>query len=152
MTIPAQMRLHGFIATDPDPHFSENGVARCSARVGAPHLRQNSNGSSTELEPTFQDLVILRPATERAYTGFRRADTFVAWGYINENLCERHGRTVVHEEFLARHFGHNLVMTKYVVERKQPAPPDPGVSIATPTDRFLSLSSGSDLVPRHAPA
>ena len=50
MTIPTQMSLHGFIATDPDLHFSENGVARFSARVGVRQSRQNPDGSTTQLE------------------------------------------------------------------------------------------------------
>ena len=41
MTIPTQMSLHGFIATNHDLHFSESGVARFSARVGVRQFRQN---------------------------------------------------------------------------------------------------------------
>ena len=66
MSIPTQMSLHGFIATDPDQHFSEDGVARFYARVGVPQLRQSPDGSTTELEPTFHDLVIFRKTAERA--------------------------------------------------------------------------------------
>ena len=40
MTIPTQMSLLGFIATDPDLHFSEDGVARFSARVGVRQFRR----------------------------------------------------------------------------------------------------------------
>ena len=40
----------------------------------------------------------------------------------------------MHEEFVARHIGHDLVLTKYVVERKQPTPPDCGVAIAPATE------------------
>src|SRR5680860_274197 len=134
MTIPTQMSLHGFIATDPDLHFSENGVARFSARVGVRQFRQNPDGSTTQLEPTFHDLVIFRAAAERAYAGFRKGDTFVATGHINENPYERQGRRIVREEFVARHNGHDLVLTKYVVERKQPAPPDPDLANAPATE------------------
>ena len=134
MTIPTQMSLHGFIATDPDLHFSENGVARFSARVGVRQFRQNPDGSTTQLEPTFHDLVIFRKPAERAYEAFRKGDTFVATGHINENPYERHGRRIVCEEFVARHIGHDLVLTQYVVERQQPAPPDSGLVIAPPTE------------------
>jgi len=130
MTIPTQMSLQGFIATDPDLHFSENGVARFSARVGVRQFRQNADGSTTQLESTFHNLVIFRRAAERAYEAFRTGDTFVASGYINENPYERHGRRILGEEFVARHIGHDLALTGYVVERKQPAPPDPDLSLA----------------------
>ncbi len=129
MTIPTQMSLHGFIATNHDLHFSENGVARFSARVGVRQFRQNPDGSTTQLEPTFHVLVIFRKTAERAYEAFRRGDTFVASGYINEYPFERHGQRIVHEEFVARHIGHDLVLTGYVVERKQPSPPDPDLSL-----------------------
>jgi len=134
MTIPTQMSLQGFIATDPDLHFSENGVARFSARVGVRQFRQNPDGSTTQLELTFHDLVMFRKTAERAYEGFRKGDTFVATGHINENPYERHGRRIVHEEFVALHVGHDLVLTKYLVERKQPVPPDSNLAIAPPTD------------------
>ena len=133
MTSPTQMSLHGFIATDPDLHFSENGAARFSARVGVRQFRQNPDGSTTQLEPTFHDLVIFRKAAERAYEAFRKGDTFVATGHVNENSYERHDRRIVHEEFVARHIGHNLVLTKHVVERKQPALPEPDLAITPPT-------------------
>jgi single-strand DNA-binding protein len=130
MTIPTQMSLHGFIATVPDLHFSENGVPRFYARVGVRQFRQNRDGSITELEPAFHDLVMFRKTAERAYEAFRKGDTFVASDYVNDNPFERHGQRIVREEFVARHVGHNLVLTKYVVERKQPAPPDPDLFVA----------------------
>jgi single-strand DNA-binding protein len=134
MTIPTHMSLHGFIATDPELHFSENGVARLSARVAVRQYRQNPDGSTTQLEPTFHDLVIFRKPAERAYEAFRKGDTFVATGHINENPYELLGRRIVHEEFIARHIGHDLVLTEYVVERKQPAPPDPDLANAPATE------------------
>jgi single-strand DNA-binding protein len=134
MTIPTQMSMHGFIATDPELHFAENGVARFSARVGVRQFRQNPDGSTTQLEPTFHDLVIFRKTAERAYEAFRKGDTFVATGHINENPYERHRRRIGHEEFVARHIGHDLVLTKYLVERKQPSPPDSDLAIAPATE------------------
>ena len=134
MTIPTQMSLHGFIATDPDLHFSENGVARFCARVGVRQFRQNADGSTTQLEPTFHDLVIFRKTAEPAYDAFRKGDAFVATGHINENPYERHGRRIVREEFVARHIGHDLMLTEYVVERTQPIPPDLDPSIVPPSE------------------
>ena len=134
MTIPTQMSLHGFIATDPDLHFSENGVARFSARVGVRQFRQNHDGATTQLKPTFHDLVIFRKTAERAYETFRKGDTFVATGHINENPYERHGQRIVHEEFVARHIGHDLLLTTYVVQRKQPTLTDSDLAIVAPIE------------------
>ncbi len=134
MTIPTRVSLQGFIATDPDLHFSENGVARFCARVGVRQFRLNPDGSTTQVEPTFHDLVLFRKIAERAYEAFRKGDTFVATGHINENPYERHGRRIGHEEFVARHIGHDLVLTKYLVERKQLAQPDPDLAIAPATE------------------
>ena len=130
MTIPAQMSLQGCIATDPELHFSETGVARFYAGVGVRQFRQNPGGLTTELEPTFHDLVIFRRTAERAYAGFRKGDMFVASGYLNEYPFERHGQRIVREEFIARHIGHDLALTRYVVQRTQPTPPDPAHSLA----------------------
>ena len=134
MRIPTPMSLQGFIATDPELHFSENGVAGFCAGVGVRQFRQNPDGSSTQLEPTFHDLVIFRKAAVRAYEAFRKGDTFVAAGHTNENPYERHGRRIVREEFIARHIGHDLVLTEYVVERKQPASPNSGLAKTPATE------------------
>ena len=133
MTIPTQLSLHGFIATDPDLHVSENGVARFSLRVGMPRFRRAPNGSTTQLEPTLHDLVTCRKTAERAYETFRKGDTFVSTGHVNDNPYERHGHRIVREEFVARHVGHDLVLTKYVVERTQSAL-DSDLAIACPTE------------------
>lgn len=125
MTMPTQMSLHGFIATDPQLRFSEQGVARFFARVGVPQFRLHADGSRTELEPTFHNLVIFHKTAERAHESFRKGDCFVASGYINETEDKQHGRTIVREEFVARHLGHNLVLTRYTVERKRPTRPEP---------------------------
>jgi hypothetical protein len=60
---------------------------------------------------------------EEALRGIRSTAMTVL---TRQNPFECHGQTVVHGEFAARHSGHNVVLTKYVVERKQPSPPEPG--------------------------
>lgn len=119
---PGAVRIRSTVHDDPDPdeparvhrhrpdqHFSENGVVRFYARVGVPQLRQSPDGSTTELEPTFHDLVIFRKTAERPAKPFRTGDTFVASGHVNEYPYERHGCRVVPEEFVARHIGHDFV-------------------------------------------
>jgi single-stranded DNA-binding protein len=143
VTIPTQMSLQGFIATDPKLTFSESGVARFYACIGVQHFRKEADGAYTELEPTFHDLVIFRRSAERAYAAFRKGDSFVASGYVNEYEAERHGRSVVAEEFVARRIGHDAIRTRYSVERPQPAPPG-----AQPAPPDLEPSRASV----HAPA
>lgn len=125
MTIPTRMSLHGFIASDPQLHFSDNGVARFYACVGVEHYRKESDGSFTPLEPTFHDLVIFRKSAERAYGTFRAGDSIVASGYVHEYEHARDGKTARREEFVARRIGHDFVRTRYCVERRQPDPPQP---------------------------
>ena len=76
--------MHGFIVTDPQLNFSDNGVARFYACVGVEHFRKEPDGSFTPLEPTFHDLVLFRRSAERAYDRFRKGDSFVASGYVHE--------------------------------------------------------------------
>ena len=125
MTIPTQMSLHGFIASDPQLHFSDNGVARFFACVGVEHYRKETDGSFTPLEPTFHDLVIFRKSAERAYGMFRVGDSIVASGHVHEYEYEheRDGKTSRREEFVARRIGHDFVRTRYSVERRQPNSP-----------------------------
>ena len=52
---------------------------------------------------------------------------------INWNSYEGHGRTIVHEGFIARHPGITSSRTKYMVERKQLvlSEPDPSLGRAS---------------------
>ena len=124
MTIPTQMSLSGFIASNPQLTFTSNGVSRFYARVGVEHARKEPDGSFTALEPTFHDLVLYRTPAERAYAQFRKGDQFVASGFIQEYDTEKEGATIRREEFVARRIGHDASRTKYEVVRRQPDPPE----------------------------
>lgn len=52
------MSLAGFIASTPQLNFTGSGVARFYARVGVEHARKEPDGSITQLDPTFHDLVL----------------------------------------------------------------------------------------------
>ena len=119
MTIPTQMSLAGFIASTPQLSFTGSGVARFYARVGVEHARKEPDGSFTQLDPTFHDLVLYRTSAQRAYARFREGDSLVAHGHIHEYDMEKNGQSVACEEFVARRIGHDLVRTRYQVERKQ---------------------------------
>lgn len=124
MSIPTQMSLSGFIASTPQLTFTGNGVARFYTRVGVEHARKEADGSFTSLEPTFHDMVMFRASAERAYARFRKGDSCVASGYINEYEIERGGNTVAREEFVARRIGHDTARTRYDVDRPKASEPD----------------------------
>jgi single-strand DNA-binding protein len=117
MTIPAQMSLHGFIATTPQLTFTHSGIARLHFRAGVEHWRKEPDGAFTKLDPTFHDLVLFRTAAERAYAQLRVGDQFLASGYITEYEVERNGVMTNREEFVAQHIGHDAVRTRYEVDR-----------------------------------
>lgn len=142
MTIPTQMSLPGFIAATPQLNFTDNGVARFYARVGVEHYRRETDGSFTQPESTFHDLVCYRKTAERAYARFKVGDNFVASGYIHEYVLDRNGQTEAREEFVARRIGHDTARTNYDVDRtlaRQPEPPAADLPTATEPARALGL-------------
>jgi single-strand DNA-binding protein len=126
------MTIAGFIASTPQLNFTGSGVARFYARVGVEHARKEPDGSFTQLDPTFHDLVLYRTSAERAYARFRKGDSFVAHGYIHQYEMEKNGQSVACEEFVARRIGHDLVRTRYEVERKQAERSNPAPEIPQP--------------------
>ena len=146
MTIPTQMSLNGFIATVPDLRFTSTGKARFYARVGCEHYRREVDGSLSKLEATFHDLVLFETAAERAYAQLLKGDTFIASGHVHEYAFERNGTTVVREQFVARHIGHDTARTTYEVHRR-----------TTPTEPAAAPTAGSaaepaaELEPRQVP-
>lgn len=117
MSIPTQMSLNGFIVSDPQLTHTSTGAARFYARIGVEHARKEPDGTFTPLEPSFHDLVLYRAPAERAYARFRKGDSFIASGYVNEYDVERDGRKVPREEFVARRIGHDTARTRYEVDR-----------------------------------
>ena len=117
MVIRTQESFSGFVASDPQLSRTSTGEARLYARVGQEHYRRNSDGSFTELETTFHDLVAYRATAERAHERFAKGDSFVAEGYTHPFEYERDGQTVQGEEFVAKKIGHDLARTSYDVDR-----------------------------------
>lgn len=130
MSIPTQMSLAGFIASDPDLHFTSAGAEYLRLRVGVEQWRKEVDGSFTKLVPTFHDMVAFEGTAREAYARFRKGDSFIASGYVHEYANERTGE--IREEFVARKIGHNVNRTEYEVKRRRigaasepPAPPSP---------------------------
>lgn len=117
MSIDTQQSISGFIATQPRLTFGESGVSRFHARVGIEHSRQETDGSFTQLEPTFHDLAIFRKTAEEAASRFRKGDRFVASGRVHGYTYEKDGQEVAAEEFIASRIGHDLARTRYEVDR-----------------------------------
>jgi single-strand DNA-binding protein len=118
MAIHTQESLSGFIASDPQLTFTERGDARFYAKVGQEHYRKEPDGSFTQSETTFHDLVAFKKTAERAHDRFVKGDKFVAEGYTREyDHLDQNGETVQVEEFVAKKLGHDLARTKYEVDR-----------------------------------
>jgi single-stranded DNA-binding protein len=125
MTIPTQLSLQGFIATEPQLSFGESGHARFYCRVGIEQHRKEADGSFTRVEPVFCDLVLFDRAAERAYSRFKPGDQILASGYIHEYEQERRGgASRLREQFVARRLGHDCLRTRYVVDRGPAKPPE----------------------------
>jgi hypothetical protein len=57
MSIPTQMSLAGFSASEPDLHFTSAGAEYVRVRVGVQQWRKEVEGSFSRLDPTFHDMV-----------------------------------------------------------------------------------------------
>lgn len=117
MAIRTQESLSGFIASDPQLTHTSKGVPRLYTRVGQEHYRKEADGSFTQIESTFHNLVMFNRSAERAAEQFAKGDSFVAEGYTRPVEYERDGQTVQDEEFVARKIGHDLARTRYEVNR-----------------------------------
>lgn len=122
MALHTQQSLSGFIASEPQQSVTENGDTRFYVRVGQPHFRRESDGSFTELEPSFHDLVAYRATADRALTRFAKGDSFIAEGYVRTFQVERDGVIIEREEFVAKKIGHDLARTDYDIDRNRRTP------------------------------
>lgn len=123
MAIHTQESLSGFIASEPHLSFTEKGDARLFVKIGQEHYRREDDGSFTQTETTFHDLVAFRKTAERAHQRFAKGDKFLAEGYVRR--YDRHddnGQPVNAEEFVAKKIGHDLARTRYTVDRPRRTP------------------------------
>lgn len=125
MDIRTQQSLSGFIATDPQLTYTEQGDARFYARVGQENYHKEPDGSFTKLEPSFHNLVLYRATAERAYERFAKGDSFVAEGYAHEYTYTRDGEQLRGEEFVAKKIGHDTARSTYEVDRSRRQTPAP---------------------------
>ena len=147
MAIHTQESLSGFIASEPHLSFTEKGDARLFVKIGQEHYRREDNGSFTQTETTFHDLVAFRKTAERAHQRFAKGDKFIAEGYTHHyDRTDDNGQAVKVEEFVAKKLGHDLARTRYTVDRPRRTPE------ADSLDAGLEDTALSPDAPRRAPA
>lgn len=124
MTIHTQESVSGFIASDPQLTYTERGDARLYVKIGQEHYRKEPDGSFTQTETTFHDLVSFKKTAERAHARFSKGDKFVAEGYIHKyDRIDADGQPMKAEEFVAKKIGHDLARTNYEVDRARRSAP-----------------------------
>jgi single-stranded DNA-binding protein len=118
MPIKTSTSMSGFVASTPQLTRTETGDARLYMKVGQEHFTRNEDGSFTQGETTFHDLVMFRRAAEKAAVAFTKGDKFVAEGYIHAyTMSDPDGQMFEREEFVARKIGHDNAVTNYTVNR-----------------------------------
>jgi single-strand DNA-binding protein len=147
MAIHTQQSLSGFIVGDPELSVIRTGESRLYARIGQEHFQRNTDGTFTQLEPTFHNLVQYRRAAERTAERFAKGDHFVAEGYVHEYDYEVDGQTHHGEEFVAKKIGHDAARQNYTVNRKSPVTgsldQESGLLIDHGTERTQIVGVGS---------
>ena len=128
MPMKTQMSLSGFVATDPDLHFTKEGKEYVRLRVGIEHWRKEVDGTFTKLDPTFHDMVAWDAPAKQIHAQFQPGDSFIAAGYIHEYEDSK-VPGLIKEQFVARKIGHNATRTTYEVQRPEPAIAEPEPSM-----------------------
>ncbi len=102
---------------------TRTGDARFYAKIGQEHYRKEPDGSFTQTETTFHDLVAFKKTAERAHDRLAKGDKFVAEGYTREYDRATPEGEVVKSEVRREELGHDLARTSYEVDRtrRQPA-------------------------------
>lgn len=118
MAIRTSQSINGFIASDPRITFNDDGQARFYARIGINHFRREDDGTFTELEPTFHDLVQFGKGAELSAERFRKGDNFLAQGYVHDHTRVVDGQERTDEQFVSKRLAHDPNITTYTVDRR----------------------------------
>jgi single-stranded DNA-binding protein len=119
MPIKTSTAVSGFAASAPILSRAENGDTRLFIKLGQEHYTRNPDGSFSQGETTFHDLVMFRRAAERAAAQIEKMDWVVAEGYLHTyTVTDADGQMAEREEFVARKIGHDNARTNYSVERR----------------------------------
>ena len=118
MALKTSQSINGFIASDPKITFNDDGQARFYARIGINHYRRDEDGSFTELEPSFHDLIQFGKGAELSVERFRKGDNFLAQGYVRDYTRVVDGQERTDEQFVTKRLAHDPNITTYHVERR----------------------------------
>lgn len=143
MAIHTQQSLSGFIASEPQLSFTSRGDARLYVKVGQEHYQRNDDGTYTQLDTTFHDLVQYRRSAELSHALFQKGDRFVAEGYVRTYQRHSEEQPVEGEEFVAKRLGHDSARTRYSVDRTPRKP-------ATPTQQAAGVGEHRSVGSRSA--
>jgi single-strand DNA-binding protein len=118
VALKTSQSINGFIASDPRLTFNDDGQARLYARIGINHYRREENGSFTEMEPSFHDLIQFGKGAELSAERFRKGDNFLAQGYVRDYTRVVDGQERTDEQFVTKRLAHDPNITTYHVERR----------------------------------
>ena len=118
MPIKTSTAIFGFIASTPVLSHTETGDARLYAKIGQEHFSVHQDGTFSQDETSYHDLVMFHRSAEKAAAQFVKGDKFVAAVQVYVyTVTDDEGATREREEFVARHIGHDSAATRYSVER-----------------------------------
>ena len=92
----------------------------CTCVSGSRRSRFEEDGTFTDLDPTFTDLVMFRKSAERAHEQFRKGDNFIAEGDSKTYTKTVKGQPQEGDQFVASRIGHDNNITRYTVDRSGP--------------------------------
>ena len=102
-------------------------------KVGQEHFTKNPDGSFTQQETTFHDLVMFNRSAEKAAALFAKGDKFIAEGEVKGyTVRDEDGVEAQREEFHAKKMGHDLSVTRYTVDRSPRIQHGPTTPAAAP--------------------
>jgi len=111
VALKTSQSINGFIASDPRLTFNDDGQARLYARIGINHYRREEDGSFTELEPSFHDLIQFGKGAELSAERFRKGDNFLAQGYVRDYTRVVDGQERTDEQFVTKRLAHDPNIT-----------------------------------------
>lgn len=117
MTITTKPSVSGFIATTPRRSETREGRTKFYARFAQSHAQRNDDGTFTQLDSSFSNIVAYGETAEWALANLQKGDAFIAQGNERSYTQQRDGQAVEGEEFIANKISHDPARHPYVVDR-----------------------------------
>jgi single-strand DNA-binding protein len=139
----------GFIVRGPELDWSNTGQARLYLRFGIERSAANDDGTFTELEPSYHNLVMWGASAERAgEAGYRPGDHFIATGRINEYTRTVDGQQVAAKEFIANHIGPDGNLHTFQIDRANARGSAPVAGMDSVSPRNMAAQQVADRAAR----